>query len=60
MHGAALDLEDARAQGVEEVSIVRTKITVPVEFADRFEEHLFGAQIEVVGWARPTGESLPG
>jgi len=53
-------LKTPRAQGVEEVSIVRDEDHGAGEFADRFEEHLFGAQIEGGWWARPTGESLPG
>ena len=49
VHGAVLDLEDARAERVEEVAVVGDEDDGAGEVADGFEQNFLGAQVEVVG-----------
>ncbi len=46
---AALDLEHARGDAVDEVAIVGDKDDGAAEIFDRFEQDVFGAKVEVIG-----------
>ena len=49
MDFAAADLEDARGQLVDKVAVVRDKHHRAGVLAQRFEQHVFGAHVQVVG-----------